>query len=199
MATNQRFGWIAATTVLAAGLVLCGCSGAPAPHSTSATGESASEVNPAGDIPDTQAFVAFTSPDGTYTVSVPEGWARSTEGSATVFTDKTITVRVESGTQPTAPTGESVTSIVLPALAASTAGYRPGSVSVVQRAAGTAVLVTYQATGAPSPVTTQTVTEEVQRYEFWHAGHTATLTLAAPAGADNVDSWKTITDSLRWR
>ena len=201
MTTGRRkTGLLTALAALATAVVLAGCSHG---HTTSATSSaasaSASETNPAGDIPDTQVYVPFTSPDGVFTVSVPEGWARSTDGNATVFTDKTNTVRLESVPQPTAQTVESVKTQVLPAIAANTPGYQPGSVSVVQRKAGPAVLATYQATSPTNPVTGKTATDEVQRYEFWHAGHTAIITLSGPVGADNVDPWNTITDSLQWQ
>ncbi|WP_329331359.1 hypothetical protein OG866_01105 [Streptomyces sp. NBC_00663] len=53
------------------------------------------ESNPPGDIPDNQAFVAYRPTGGSFTgftVKVPEGWARTGQGSTTVFTDKLNTV-----------------------------------------------------------------------------------------------------------
>jgi hypothetical protein len=38
----------------------------------------------------------------------------------------------------------------------------------------------------------------VERYEFWRAGREVVLTLAGPVDADNVDPWRTVSDSLRW-
>jgi hypothetical protein len=40
--------------------------------------------------------------------------------------------------------------------------------------------------------------QSVERYEFFRNGHTVTLTLAGPVGADNVDPWRRITDSFAW-
>src|SRR3954464_2701480 len=74
------------------------------------------ESNPAGDIPDNQAFVAFTPPTGLFTVSVPEGWARSTDGAATIFTDKLNTVRIETRARAAAPNTMSVSVDELPAV-----------------------------------------------------------------------------------
>jgi hypothetical protein len=48
-------------------------------------------------------------------------------------------------------------------------------------------------------VTGKTVTDDVQRYEYWRRGRLLALTLAAPAGSDNVDAYRLITNSLRWR
>ena len=39
----------------------------------------------------------------------------------------------------------------------------------------------------------------VERYVFFHGGRDVVLTLSGPAGADNVDPWKLVTDSLRWK
>ena len=71
--------------------------------------------------------------------------------------------------------------------------------TTVTRTAGTAVLVTYQADSAPDPVTGRAHRDDVQRYELWRNGTEALIVLSAPAGADNVDPWRTITDSFRWR
>ncbi|WP_329408744.1 hypothetical protein OG563_40950 [Nocardia vinacea] len=164
---------------------------------------SSGDVGSAADIPDNLVFVPFTPPGGVFTVSVPQGWARADIGTATEFTDKFNSVRMQVLARPTAPTVDSVNAEELPAIAADTAGYAPGAVTVVQRHAGPAVLVTYQVPSAPSSVTgktvTKTVTEAVQRYEFWRAGNEVVLTLSGPQGADNVDAWRRISDSLYWR
>ena len=38
-----------------------------------------------------------------------------------------------------------------------------------------------------------------RRYEYWRGGTEAILTLAGPLGADNVDPWRIVSDSFRWR
>ena len=86
----------------------------------------APETNPAGDIPDNQAFVPFTPPGGVFTVSVPEGWARTTDGAATIFTDKANTVRIEPMLSPPPPVPRSVSVDELPAIASSTLATGPG-------------------------------------------------------------------------
>ena len=132
-------------------------------------------------------------------MSVPEGWARSTDGAATVFTDKSNTVRIETHARATAPTTASVNADELPVIASSTAGYRPGTVTAVPRKAGQVMLITYQGASPPNPVTGKTGTDAIERYEFWRDGREVILTLSGPVGADNVDPWRTITDSLQWR
>jgi hypothetical protein len=190
-----------ATSATAA--VLAGCAGAGNSPScsvahTGSVAAGASESNPAGDIPDSQAFVPFTPPGGLFTVSVPEGWARSTDGAATIFTDKANTVRVETAARAEAPNTESVQVGELPAIASSTPGYRAATVTAVQRKAGPVILITYEGTAAPNPVTGKAGTESFERYDFWRNGEEVILTLSGPAGADNVDPWRTVTDSLQW-
>jgi len=159
----------------------------------------APETNPAGDIPDNQAYISYVAPDATFNVAVPEGWARTNRDQVTIFTDKLNSVRIESQVRPTAPDAGSVQATELPALRSSVPGFRGGTVSTVQRKAGTAVLVRYEAISPPEPVTGRSITDAVERYEFWRSGQQITLTLSGPKDADNVDPWRLVTDSLRWR
>ncbi|BAH55686.1 MULTISPECIES: hypothetical protein [Rhodococcus] len=200
---GNRAGTALRTGLLAVVLVMVtvSCSQNPPPISpgqSTAPNATAPESNPAGDIPDNQVYVPFTPAGDRFTISVPEGWSRSTAGTETVFTDKYNTVRVQAGDRAAAPTVESVISQELPGIAAGTPGYRAGTVTAVQRRAGQAVLITYQAASAPNPVTGKSVTEAVERYQFWHNGTEVVVTLSGPQGTDNVDPWRTITDSLQW-
>jgi hypothetical protein len=202
MAIDRRV--LAAAAALAlSGAVLVGCgAGGTAPAGSAPVTTSnapAPENNPAGDIPDNQAYVPYSTPGGQFTVSVPEGWGRTTDATATVFSDKLNAVRIETRDSAVAPTVDSAKAGELPAIASATAGYRPGGVSLVDRKAGPAVLITYQATAAPNPVTGKAGTDAVERYEFWRNGRELILTLSGPVGADNVDPWRTITDSVQWQ
>jgi hypothetical protein len=159
------------------------------------------ETNPAGDIPDNQVFVNYAPVAGGFMVKVPEGWARSSRGAAVTFTDKLNSVTMQTAAPRSAPTVTSAASGELPAIRAASPNFEPGTVARVQRKAGTAMLLTYRADSAPDPVTGKVVRDAVERYEFWNSatGTEAVLTLAGPVGADNVDPWRTVTDSFRWR
>jgi hypothetical protein len=200
---NTALSLSVAAAIVAIAVVLAGCGTKGSAPAGSATASGAvttvSESNPAGDIPDNQAFVPFTPPGGLFTVSVPEGWARTTEGAATIFSDKLNTVRIQTHPRVAAPNTESVSVDELPGIASSTPGYRPGTVSAVQRKAGQVMLITYQGTSPLNPVTGNTETDAFERYGYWHAGQEVILTLSGPVGADNVDPWRTITDSLQWQ
>ncbi|MGH8859847.1 MAG: hypothetical protein ACRDVG_01205 [Jatrophihabitantaceae bacterium] len=209
-----------ATAALAAALVLaaCGSSGGtptqtssgtstapssnPAPSSstgaprTTASGPAPVEHNPPGDIPDNQAFVPYR---GTgFTVTTPEGWARSASGSSVVFSDKYNSITITPASAPKAPTVASARTNDIPAIKARSQGFVAGPVSTAQRTAGTAVLITYHAYSPVNPVTGKVANEAVEHYTFWRAGRSVTLTLAAPVGSDNVDPWRKVTDSFTW-
>jgi hypothetical protein len=113
------------------------------------------------------------------------------------FSDNFNSVALESRAG-TAPTVESVRSTELPAMAAADASVKSLDVRTVDRAAGQAILITFNRNSPPNPVTGKVVPQAVERYEFFRAGHTVVLTLAGPVGADNVDPWRKVTDSFRW-
>jgi hypothetical protein len=156
------------------------------------------EINPVGDIPDDTAFVAFRPPSGRYEVKVPEGWARTGSGEAYTFTDKLNTVRIETLPAPAAPTVDSARADEVPAIQAGARRLSLTNVQVVRRKSGQAVLVTYRADSPVDPVTGKVVADAFERYEFHHAGTQAVLTLSGPVKADNVDPWRTVSDSFRW-
>jgi hypothetical protein len=155
-------------------------------------------VNAAGDIPDSQVFVPYVAPDQSFQVSVPEGWARTTDGTAVLFTDKYNSVRIESVQRPTAPDTASARADEVPGIAATAPAFALGDVTSVTRKAGPAVLITYTASSPADPVTGKSVTAAVERYEFWKNGQEVVLTLAGPKGADNVDPWRIVSDSFSW-
>jgi hypothetical protein len=177
--------------------VLAGCGGSSS--SSQPANPNAKESSPAGDIPDNQAYLAFSPPGADYSVKVPEGWARTATGGATTFTDKLNAITMQERAATGGASAAAARRTELPALKRSVKGFRPGSVSVVRRASGPAVRITYLAAGRPDPVTGKTRTDAVERYLFAHKGKRVTLTLSGPKGADNVDPWKLVTDSLRWK
>jgi hypothetical protein len=176
-----------------------GSPSAAAPAPASAPDPNAPEVVAAGDIPDNQVFVPVTPNGAPFTVSVPQGWAQSSDAGATVFTDKFNSVRIETRPLAAARDVASVRAEDVPQLQRSVPGFALGDVQAVQRRAGAAVLMTYTANSPTDPVTGKSVTEAVERYAFWQGGQEAILTLSGPKGSDNVDPWRTITDSFRWQ
>jgi hypothetical protein len=159
----------------------------------------AAEKNPPGDIPDTQVFVKYVSPAGGYELQVPEGWARKTEGSNVTFTDKLDGLEVVVTKETAAPSTDSVTRNQVAVLRSAGRAVQVKGIKNVQCPGGAAILLTYQSNSAPDPVTGKQVRLEDSSYLFYKQGKLATVHVWAPAGADNVDQWKLISDSFRWR
>jgi hypothetical protein len=195
---------VAAVAALALAAAGCGSSAArsgsaPAGGASTATVDpSTAEVSPPGHIPDNQAFVAYSPPGAGYSVKVPEGWARTSAGGVTAFADKLNRVQLQTRAAKVALTTGDARRSELPRLAGSVPGFRAGRVSAVTRNAGSAVRITYEARSPVDPVTGATRTDAVERYVFFHNGEDVVLTLSGPKGADNVDPWRIVTDSLRY-
>jgi hypothetical protein len=194
---SLRHALAAGAVVLALGATACGNS-SPGGGSTQAPNANAKESSPPGDIPDNQAFVRYTPPSGGFSVKVPEGWAQRSSRGAVVFTDKLNAIRIESRGAAAPLTAKAARSVEVARLAGSVKGFRPGKVSTVTRRAGTAVRITYLASAPANPVTGKPGIDAVERYLFFHNGKDVILTLSGPKGADNVDPWRLVTDSVRW-
>jgi hypothetical protein len=184
-----------AIAALAAALGLAACGGG---SSSTTVDPNAAEVSPPGDIPDNQVFVPYSPPGAGYSVDVPEGWAKSTRGGETTFTDKLNSISISDASASGPLTVNEARQTVVPQLAKTVSGFSAGNVSAVTRKSGDGILVTYLAQGKPDPVTDKSVKDAVERYTFFNQGEQVTLTLAGPDGADNVDPWRIVTDSLRW-
>ncbi len=158
----------------------------------------APEVVAPGDIPDNQAFVEFVSADGRYAVKVPEGWARTEHAGVVTFTDKYNSIAVSSSPASVAPTVASVKATGLTDVS-SDPTYTLNDVKPVTRKAGSGVLATYLIGSAPNPVTAKKALLAVERYLFVRNGQLVTMTLSGAKGADNVDPWRIVSDSLVWK
>jgi len=198
MKTRKHFAASALIVMLLAAPIASGCGSSNSSGTQPAPSPNAAEVNPAGDIPDNQAFVAFSPSGSDYSVKVPEGWSKTEPGGATTFTDKLNAIKTEENSSATAPTVASVGATEVPKLSKSVSGFANPQVTEVKRNSGSAVLITYEAKSKTDPVTGKSGTDDVERYLFSKNGKVVTLTLSGPQGADNVDPWMIVTDSFRW-
>jgi hypothetical protein len=182
--------------VLAAALALllavAGCGGGSKAGSTPVN-PNATETPAAGDIPDNQAFVAYSPPGGGYSVNVPEGWSRTVKGGAVTFSDKLNSITMESR-----PAAADPKAAELARIKREFKGVAHVKATVAKRKAGPAIRITFLAQGTPDAVTGKATTLAVERYVFVHKGKEAVLTLSGGKGADNVDPWRIVTDSLRF-
>jgi hypothetical protein len=168
--------------------------GAPASGAGALVAEA--QAAAAGDIPDNQVFLGFQSPAG-YSLRYPEGWLQHGTGPRVTFQDKNNLIRVVVSSGP-AFTAASVRADVA-ALEARNASFRAGVPTAIVLRSGPAFRVTYSTESAPNPVTNKRVTLAVDRYYLSRAGRRAVVDLGAPTGVDNVDAFRLIITSFRWR
>ncbi|GBE03222.1 hypothetical protein BMS3Abin09_00134 [bacterium BMS3Abin09] len=158
----------------------------------------APEKNPPGDIPDTQAFVKYSSSQGGYELEVPEGWARTETGMDVTFTEKLDGLSVKI-TNTTPPTTQSIRTDQMKQLEQTGRAVTIKSIKDVKLANGPAVRMVYESNSEPNPVTSKQVRLENDNYFYYKGGRMAELRLWAPVGADNVDQWNRISNSFRLR
>jgi hypothetical protein len=207
---------IAVALVLAAsgcGSSPSGAVAAPSRGSTAAPGTSALassapgaaeapvpvESNPPGDIPDNLAFVPYTNPTAGYTFTHPEGWAQQESGAAVTLTDKLNGVSADTASIPAPLDEATVRAQEVPRLAATEAAFELVSVAAETLPAGSGVLVVYRRNSAPDPVTGRQVRAEVEEHLVAHGSSAVRLALFGPVGADNVDAYRTMAQSLALR
>jgi hypothetical protein len=150
-----------------------------------------------GDIPDNQVYVVFSDPRAGYSIKYPEGWAQSGSGNRVTFYDKNNLVRtvVQPGGEPTLAqvSGE------LKALTASTPSLSFQAPHRVQISGQPVIKVVYTTESAPNPVTNKRVQLTVDRYYLAHGGKRAIVDLGTPVGVDNVDGYRLMVQSFRWK
>jgi hypothetical protein len=148
-----------------------------------------------GDIPDNQVFVTFRDVPAGYSMKYPEGWAQN--GTGTSFRDKNNVARVV--VQPGSPETAAGVRAEMAALrrAAPSLQFRaPARISIGR---APAIEVVYGTESSPNPVTNKRVKLTVNRFYLWHGGKRAVVDLGTPVGVDNVDAYRLMIQSFRWR
>jgi len=151
----------------------------------------------AGDIPDSQVYVVFTDGRAGYSIKYPEGWAQSGSGNRVTFYDKNNLVRtvVQPGGAPTL----AQVSAELKALKTATPSLRFQPPQRIQISGRPAIKVVYTTESAPNSVTNKRVQLSVDRYYLAQGGKRAIVDLGSPVGVDNVDGYRLMVQSFRWK
>jgi len=198
---------ISLIAVVLAGALLAGCGGsghraAATTTATTATAPTGTSTGPsplqaeaasaaAGDIPDNQVFVALRNTAAGYSIKYPEGWAQRGAGKNVTFRDKNNVVRVvirAGGPRSAAQIRQELRGVKVQK--------QPEQLSL---AGSQAFKVVYTTEGAPNPVTGKRVTLQVDRYYLPHGSGEAVVDLGAPVGVDNVDAYRLMIESFKWR
>ncbi len=157
------------------------------------------ETNPVGDIPDTQVFVSYTDLSSVYSLDVPEGWARTNNGSDVRFVDKFDGLSVSLTLAAPTPTMDSIRQNEIANLTNTGRAFQVGQITELDLPGGHAVKISATVNSEPDSVTGKQVRLEEDIYIFFHNGTEAIIQLWAPQGADNVDQWKRISESFQWK
>ena len=141
--------------------------------------------------------MTFADRQAGYSMTYPEGWAQNGAASSVSFRDKNNVVRV----------------VVQPGTVPSVAGVR-ADLSTLKRTTpslkfnppqhltvrgASAIKVVYRTESAVNPVTNKRVELIVDRYYLAHGTKRAVVDLGTPVGVDNVDAYRLMINSFRWR
>jgi photosystem II reaction center protein PsbP len=188
-----------AAALFAAALAAAGCGGSSSSSSSAGQGALSADARSAatGDIPDNQNFLTFVNAQGGYSIRYPEGWAQSGAGRDVTFRDKNnlVHIVIASGAAPSVSGVRSE----LAKLKRSSPTLRAQPPQQVTIRGTPMVKVVYTTRSAPNPVTGKRVTLAVDRYELAKNGKLATVDLGTPRGVDNVDGYRMMIESFRWR
>ncbi|MGB2954286.1 MAG: hypothetical protein WBB74_12975 [Gaiellaceae bacterium] len=212
----RRFGLLPLFFVAAVAVAGCGSSSKSKTHasqpttSTPSTAAASTQTAPtttspsalqaeansaaAGDIPDNQVFLGFRDAAAGYSIKYPEGWAQQGAGARVTIRDKNNIIRVVV-TRAAAPSAGTIRH-ELASLQGAHVRSGPTRITI---GGAPAFKVVYATQSAPNAVTGKRVTLVVDRYYLSHAGKEAIVDLGSPVGVDNVDAYRLIIQSFRWR
>ena len=172
---------------------------APATTTQTTTGSAGAlqaEANAAatGDIPDNQVFLTFRDRGAAWSMKYPEGWLQSGTSKNVSFRDKNNIVRV------LVVRGQHASATSIRSELGAMAGTRVQSGPQQLRVAGApAFKVVYTTVSAPNQVTGKRVTLVVDRYYLSRGNTEAIVDLGTPQGVDNVDAYRLMIESFRWK
>jgi hypothetical protein len=147
-----------------------------------------------GDIPDNQVFLVFRNAAAGYSIKYPEGWAQQGGGGRVTFRDKNNIVRIVIG-KGAVPTQTSA-GRELASLPGVTITSPPRAMTISGKPA---IKVVYTTQSSPNAVTGKRVVLAVDRYYLAHGGTNAVIDLGTPKGVDNVDAYRLMIESFRWK
>ena len=138
-------------------------------------------------------FLVFRNNGAGYAIKYPEGWAQQGAGRTVTFRDKNNIVRIliRNGHVSVASVGRE-----LKTLRGAQIRQQPRAVTI---SGAPAVKVVYTTQSAQNAVTGKRVTLTVDRYYLERAAKEAVVDLGTPVGVDNVDAYRLMIQSFRWR
>lgn len=194
------YAGLAVAGLLIAGLVsvgprVAGTAGAASPQA-SVQARFAAGGPGKGDVPDNAVYLRHNGRG--FSIEYIEGWLQTTSAHGMVFNDKDSSVAVDLLGRLRGSLSTYVQRVDLPHLA-HVAGFARGTLRRDSIASVAALRLTYRGRSAPDPVTGKVVTLQIDRYYVNGARALAIITLSTPLGVDNVDAFRRIAHSFRFR
>jgi hypothetical protein len=188
---------VAAGYIGAAASPSAASTGSVATHSAADALTAGAAAASAADIPDNQVFLTFRDTAGGYSIAFPEGWLQQGAGANVTFREKDnrLQIAISKG----AAFSRASVKADVAALKSSTPSLKATPAMRLVLPSGAAFEVTYSTLGAANAVTGKRVSLVVDRYYLSKGGKRAIVELAAAKGADNVDAYRLIIKSFRWR
>ena len=181
----------------------------PSPSSSSSDGELSSS-SPAesqapdvgggttyGDVPDNAVFLRYRQASLGFSIQYVEGWQVTTKPDGVAIKDKDSSETVQL-VDATSDVAGFIGSTDLPALR-SQAGFKLIKQDTVKIGTASLHRLTYHALSPADPVTGKQIPSTVDRYYVPGPAHLAIISLSTPDGVDNVDAFRQMIESFRWR
>jgi hypothetical protein len=203
-----KFLTVALVALATAALAVAGCGSSKKSSSNSPSSSTSANAAPGalsaeaksaatGDIPDNQVFLTYRNTGSGYSIKYPEGWTQQGSAGDVSFKDKNNVVHIVVGKGAAATTASVATD--LKALKASTPTLRFQAPQTVSLGSARAVKASYTTESPPNPVTGKRVTLIVDRYVLAGGGKRAVVDLGTAKGVDNVDAYRMMIQSFRWK
>jgi hypothetical protein len=151
----------------------------------------------AGDVPDNAVFLTYQQTSLGFSIQYVEGWQVTTQADGVLIHDKDSSESVSVVSLPS-DIAAYITSTDLPALQGQ-AGFKLVKQDSVKVGGATFNHLVYHVLSAADPVTGKQVPSTVDRYYVPGTSQLATVSLSTPDGVDNVDAFRQMIESFKWK
>ena len=151
----------------------------------------------AGDVPDNAVFLTYQQTSLGFSIQYVEGWQVTTQADGVLIHDKDSSESVSVVPLPS-DVAAYITSTDLPALQGQ-AGFKLVKQDSVKVGGASFHHLVYHVLSAADPVTGKQVPSTVDRYYVPGTSQLATVSLSTPDGVDNVDAFRQMIESFKWR
>ena len=151
----------------------------------------------AGDVPDNAVFLTYQQASLGFSIQYVEGWQVTTQPDGVVVHDKDSSETVAVVPLPS-DIATYITSTDLPALGGQ-AGFKLIKQDSVKVGAASLHHLAYHVLSPADPVTGKQVPSTVDRYYVPGTSQLAVVSLSTPDGVDNVDAFRQMIGSFKWK